>query len=278
MNTKIVLMVKGFLLGIANIIPGVSGGALAISIGLYEKIINAISHLFNNFKENLKLLIPIGIGILCAITLLSKVINYTLEEYPLATIFLFIGLILGGVPMLLQKVNGHKKNISNIFLFAIVFSLIVMLPLLKSDISIVNFANLNFLGYILIFLVGVLWAGTMIIPGISGTFLLMLIGYYKPIIETFSNLTNINSLNRNILILVFLVSGLLFGIFLFSRLIEYLLKKWEIKMYFAIIGFLFSSIVLIFLQTNFGIVDFSQFIIGIVLLVLGIGISYRLST
>lgn len=272
MKKTIVLGIKGFLIGVSNIIPGVSGGTLAITLGIYEKLINTISHFFKNIKENLKFIIPIGIGMVLSILLLSKVINFCLDKYTLATILFFIGLILGGVPLLNKKIKGHYKNISNIIIFLLTFSFIIILSILRGE-GKVSFDELNILGYIKIFLVGIVAAATMIIPGVSGSFVLMLLGYYKPIIDTISNLTS--NLGNNILILLPFGLGILMGIVVIAKILEYLFKKFEIKTYFGVLGFVMASIITIFMSSN---ITFSilQFLIGIVLLIIGFIIAYKL--
>lgn len=272
MKKTIVLGIKGFLIGVSNIIPGVSGGTLAITLGIYEKLINTISHFFKNIKENLKFIIPIGIGMVLSILLLSKVINFCLDKYTLATILFFIGLILGGVPLLNKKIKGHYKNISNIIIFLLTFSFIIILSILRGE-GRVSFDELNILGYIKIFLVGIVAAATMIIPGVSGSFVLMLLGYYKPIIDTISNLTS--NLGNNILILLPFGLGILIGIVVIAKILEYLFQKFEIKTYFGVLGFVMASIITIFIGSN---ITFSllQLLIGIVLLIIGFIIAYKL--
>ena len=103
MKDNLVLVVKGFIMGIANIIPGVSGGTLALILGIYEDFIGAISHFFSNFKKNICFLAPIAIGILLAIASLSRVIDYSYKHYPIPTSLLFVGLVIGGIPMLYSK-------------------------------------------------------------------------------------------------------------------------------------------------------------------------------
>ena len=122
----LLLILKGMLIGVANIIPGVSGGTLMITLGLYEEIIDTISHFFKNFKKNLKFIIPLGIGMVLAILLLSKLISHCLENYPFPTTFFFIGLILGGIPLLWQKAKAAKHNYSNWIVFIITFTIVLV--------------------------------------------------------------------------------------------------------------------------------------------------------
>ena len=112
---NIILIIKGFFMGIANVIPGVSGGTIAIILGIYEEFISRISNLFKDLKKNLLFLIPIGIGMGLAIVTTSKLVSYSYDKFPLPTILFFVGLVFGGIPMLIQNVKGKKesKKISN---------------------------------------------------------------------------------------------------------------------------------------------------------------------
>ena len=115
MKDSLILVLKGFFMGFANVIPGVSGGTIALILGIYEKFIGAISHFVSNLKENMKFLIPIGIGMVLSIVLLSNVIDYSYKHAPIPTCLFFVGLVIGGIPMLFGKVKDKKdkKNISN---------------------------------------------------------------------------------------------------------------------------------------------------------------------
>ena len=109
LKENLILVAKGFVIGIANIIPGVSGGTLAITLGIYERLIKAISHFFTNLKENIKFLVPIAVGAVLSLLILSNVIGYALDHYPIPTTLLFVGLIFGGVPLLYRHVKTEKK-------------------------------------------------------------------------------------------------------------------------------------------------------------------------
>ncbi|NLL44956.1 MAG: DUF368 domain-containing protein [Mollicutes bacterium] len=276
MKDKIILMIKGFFIGVANVIPGVSGGTLAITMGIYEQLIKAVSHFFSDLKENIKLVISVGLGAGLAILLMSKIIGYSLEHYPIPTTIFFIELILGGMPVIFKKVKNHYKSIPNLLIFLITFIIVISLSFLDSGDRVVNFNNLNIIGYIILFLVGMISAATMVIPGISGSFILMLLGYYKPIIDTISDLTNFDNLVNNILILFPFGMGILIGIVLISKIIEYLLKKHEIKTYCAIIGIVLASIILIFKPLLSLPYDFIQIVISLILGIIGYFIAYKL--
>ena len=274
---NLILIIKGIVIALANIIPGVSGGTLMITLGVYEQIIDIISHPFKNLKNNWKFILFIGIGAVAGILGFSKLISYCLDKFPLATPLFFIGLIIGGLPLLFRK-GKVKDNIkvSNVIIFLITFGIVLLFTFLNSENNVVTITT-DIKGIVLLFLVGMVSASSMIIPGISGSFMLMLLGYYKPIIDTVSNLTKFNNLWDNLKILIPFGFGLVFGIVLVAKLIEYLLKKYEVKTYFGVIGFVLASIIAIIVplfKVSFNVVEL---IVGIILLVLGSLATFKIS-
>lgn len=274
MKEKLVLVIKGFFMGIANIIPGVSGGTLAITMGIYESLIGAISHFFKNLKKNILFLIPIGIGAIIAVLVGSKIIEYSLNEFPLPTILFFTGLILGGIPMLFNKVK-RDINLKNLFICILTFAFVIGLMFLKTGRD-VSFQNMNIFNYIILFLVGIVAAATMIIPGISGSFMLMVMGYYKPILNTINQLTSFHNIVDHILVLFPFGLGILIGFVGIAKILEFLFKKFEVLTYFGIIGFVLASIIGIFVSTEGLSFSILPFMIGVLLFCLGFAIAYKL--
>ncbi len=276
MKKNIILILKGMIIGLANVIPGVSGGTLMITLGIYEQVIDTISHFFSNFKNNLKFIIPLGIGIVLALLLFSKIIGLSLEKYPFATTLFFLGLILGGIPLIIKNMKKNsEKKVSNYIIAFLSFAFIIIFAMQKTgnDIAL----TITFPSMILLFLVGIIAAATMVIPGISGSFVLMLLGYYKPIIDTVRSITNFSLLKNNLIVLLIFAIGVLIGIVLVSKLIELLLKKFETKTYYAVFGFVIASLIAI-IKPLFSI-KFSilEIIIGIILLILGYISAYKIS-
>lgn len=284
MKDNLVLVVKGFIMGIANIIPGVSGGTLALILGIYEDFIGAISHFFSNFKKNIYFLAPIAIGILLAIASLSRVIDYSYKHYPIPTSLFFVGLVIGGIPMLYSKVKGKKevKQASSYLIFLLTFALVIFMAcssLIFGEGLKVSLSNMGFVNYLLLFLVGVIAAATMVIPGVSGSLVLMLLGYYYPVIAVIKEFTSLKNMGSNILILGVFGIGILLGIVLISKLIEFLFNKYEAKTYFGVLGFIIASIIAIPISAMLNIkvsFDIIQILIGIIFLVFGYTISYKL--
>ena len=273
---NLLLILKGFILGIANIIPGVSGGTLAMTMGIYEDIIKSISSILKTPKKSLKLLLYLGIGAALSILILSKLLNYTLTNYAFATTLFFIGLIVGGFPLLLKKAKGHKVSLGYLLSFLSTTSLVIILRLLQTSENTVSLNSVSLFTIIILLLVGMLAASTMVIPGVSGSFVLMLIGFYKPILNTISNITKINLLGHNLLILVPFGIGVLLGIVLTAKLIEYLLKKYEIYTYYGIYGFILASILVLILNVYNKATGIPEVVIGILLVLLGTFIGYKL--
>lgn len=273
MKNKGILLIKGFFMGVANIIPGVSGGTLAITLGIYERLLEAISHFFKKFKENISFLVPIGIGAVLSIVLGSRIIEFSLENYPLPTILFFTGLILGGIPMLYKKVQGHING-KNLIIFILTFAFVIGIMFLKSG-SNVNLKEVDLMGYVFLFFVGVVAAATMIIPGISGSFMLMVMGYYKPILNVINEFTSFENVMHNFFILLPFGLGVLVGIVGIAKILEYLFKKFEVPTYFGVLGFVLSSIIGIFVQTQITI-TFLQIVAGILLFSIGFVIAYKL--
>lgn len=276
MKERFILMVKGFILGIANIIPGVSGGTLAITLGIYEELINTISHLFRNIKKNLGFVVPLGIGAVLSILVMSKLINYSLDQFPIPTTLFFIGLIIGGLPLIYKKVEKKKRTGGHIVAFLSTFLLVILLAFAKSGSGAVSLENLTIGSIFLLFFVGIIAAATMVVPGISGSFVLMLLGFYKPVLNTISNLTDFSLLGHNMAILIPFGIGIIVGIVLIAKLIEYLLKKHETITYYAILGFILSSVVTLVIGLYGNSFSIAQMIVGILLFIVGSLVGYKL--
>lgn len=239
--------IKGFILGIANVIPGVSGGTMAVSMGLYELILSSIGNFFKDIKGNFIKLLPIILGILVAIVSTSKLVTYALTNYKAQTLCLFIGLIFGGVSLIMKKIKGKGSKI-NYLIFFVIFFFVISLNFLKTGLIEISFTNMGIIDYLLLLVMGFIASSAMVIPGISGSFILMVLGYYDKIIYTISTITDFSKLGSNLLILVPFGIGVIIGIVFMAKLITNLIKKYETKTYFAIMGFVLSSVVVLLLQ------------------------------
>lgn len=270
----ILLLLKGFIMGIANIIPGVSGGTLAIILGIYEKLIDVLSSFWKNFKKNLLFILPLLVGMGIALIAGSFIIDWGLDNFPIATTMFFVGLVIGGIPFIYIKV--HKKySFLNVSIFIIIFALVILISVITMERE-VSLANLNFLEIVKLFIVGMVAAATMIIPGISGSLVMMNLGYYEPIIEAIKGLTKFNEIGHNICILLPFGIGVLVGLFLIAKLIKYLLKRFPVQSYFGILAFVVASIVCIIIRMDKSDFKIGEFLLGILLMVIGMFITFIL--
>ena len=277
---SLILVIKGFFIGIANIIPGVSGGTIALILGVYEKIINVISHFTKDIRKNLSFIIPIIIGIVLSILILSGVISYSYKVYPIIVTMFFMGLVLGGVPFIYKKIiNKDKVKIISLIIFLLTFSLVISMSFINESSYEVSLNNLQIFGYIKLILVGIIASGTMVIPGISGSLVLMLLGYYYPILTIIKELLSFKNLFSNIIVISLFLIGVIIGIILFVKLIEHLFKRHEQKTYYGIFGFVLASFLAIpiktFMKISYTFIPF-ELVIGIILMGIGFMISYKL--
>lgn len=244
---------KGVAGGIGNIVPGLSGSALLVILGIYDKCIDAISNLFKDFKNSFLFLFPIGCGILFGTFIFSNIIEISLNKFSLATSIIFVGFMIGTLPSLFKQAYKEKFKKSFLIPLIITFLLGVSLLFYKNNFSF-EITNYNFLTLIGI---GLLIAVSTIIPGISSTVLLTMIGMYDVYIGS------INSLN--IKVLFFIAIGIFIGFLLLSKLISFLLKKYYSYTFYAIIGFVISTIPALLTEP---IIINCEFFIGIILSVI----------
>lgn len=247
-------LLRGIVIGIANIIPGVSGGTMAVSMGIYDKLIGAVSNLFKDFKRNLLFLLPLLIGMGVGIVGFGKLLEYLLEYHVLATCLTFVGLILGGVPILwvhlkgsVSKKPGGRLGGAEVACFALLLAVGVGLPLLQGSESAVKAMSLSVGSAVILFLLGVIASATMVIPGVSGSMVLMVLGYYSTILAQVTGLLDSllardwAALGHCVGLLVPFGIGVVLGIFLIAKIIEWLFKKFPTQTYAAIIGLIVSS-------------------------------------
>lgn len=273
-------ILRGIAIGIANIIPGVSGGTMMVSMGIYDDVIRAVTGIFTHLKKSIRLLFPYALGMLLGIVGLSFAIEFLFEKYPFQTAMLFIGLILGGLPLILPKVRGTRPSLFELVLFVAFFALIIWMQYWETGVD--RNLNLNPGTVVSLFVVGTLAAATMVIPGVSGSMLLMSLGYYAPIINQINQFIvaavtlNFEQLFRLMGVLVPFGLGVVVGVFLVAKLIEYLLAKHERKTYFAILGLLASSPIAVLSSVSLGALNFGEVLVGILLFAVGVGVAWVL--
>lgn len=277
------MILQGMIVGIANIIPGVSGGTMMVAMGLYDKLIHSITHLKSEFKSSMKLLLPIFFGAALAIVILSRLFEFLLQNYPIPTNFAFCGLIVGSLPFILKKVKGSNPvKSSNWIPLLIFFAIVVGMAVIGEDSGSAQRLQVDLLQFLVLLFVGIIAAATMVIPGVSGSMMLMLLGYYETILsyvnQTVDAITSFNIpafINCCMVMIPFGV-GVVFGIFAIAKLIEWILMRWEISAYYAIIGLITASPVAILLKTDWSQSSIMMIVIGLITFIAGWFVASKL--
>jgi putative membrane protein len=233
----LVNFLKGLIIGIATLVPGVSGGTMAVILGVYDDLIHAISSFFENWKKHIVILLEIGLGGLTGLLLFSRLLENLVEKYPFVMSFFFIGVIFGGVPVLYKKSRVGKRSASD-FLFLVVGLVIVLLLSSEPTATSTMATSQGITSIIFLFIAGIVMAVALILPGISGSFMLYVLGLYS---------VTLNAINtRNIPFLVPLGLGVALGTLGTAKTIEKLLQKHPSKTYMLILGFVLGSLVPVF--------------------------------
>mgnify|MGYP003301817652 FL=1 len=279
-------IIKGMLIGVANIIPGVSGGTMMVSMGVYEKIIGVVNNLFKDIKKSILTLLPLGIGMLLGVAVFSFIIPWCLEVFPLPTCLCFIGLIMGGVPAIMKpaKESLHKEgksiSVPHIVVFVCFFALAVgMAAMNETQTTSANF-DLNIGFMVIMFLVGVISAATMVIPGVSGSLVLMILGFYAGIMSSISGFISAvfafdwAQIFYYVGVLAPFGIGVIVGIFAVAKLIEFLFDRFPSITYCGILGLIIASPIAIIIKMGHNNINVFTAIIGVVLLVVGTWFTY----
>ena len=283
----IVRILQGLVIGVSNIIPGVSGGTVAYMIGIYERLLESISDIIPNKNnkrlEYIKFLGCIGIGAVLGIVLFAKMFNYILDN-PVLTqhLFLFIiGTILGSVYFMIKTNTNMKPTTNRVIILGVsilsfwVISQIAMESRDKTPevvgtiFGFIKITEINLGYYSWLMFIGALVGASMILPGFSGSALLLSFGEYENVLMFVEEMMAVP--------LGFMAIGVAIGVLLFSKVLVVLLKKYEGETNYLIIGLMISSIIKLLSDLN-GNVTVNQLPISILLLVVGYLIARLIST
>ncbi|MGN0472150.1 MAG: DUF368 domain-containing protein [Lachnospiraceae bacterium] len=273
---------KGMLIGLANIIPGVSGGTIAVSMGIYDRLIHCICHFFTEIKKNIIFLAPLALGMGIAIIASIFGIDYLFDAFPIQTNLLFIGLILGSLPSVYGKVRRKPVKAGHIAAAILFFAVVVGMSLMKGSSGHAGESEIGGAQVLILFLVGVVAAGTMVVPGVSGSMILLLLGYYDLILDTVKEFfvalvrLHMDTMLGTLWILVPFGIGVLAGIVVIARLIEVVFNRFPMYAYWSIIGLLLASPIAIVLMGSFPPITAVRVLTGIVTFILGWLISGKL--
>lgn len=227
-------------MGVSDLIPGVSGGTIAMVLGIYRRLISGINGLMSkHWKKEIGFFLPLLIGVGLALLLVSQLMEMLLEHFPQPTFFFFIGLIVGVVPFLLRKVD-YKKTFEPVHygLLIVAGLLIASTLFLKGDGGGEVMKSLDLVDYIVLFFSGWLASTAMILPGVSGSFVLLLLGSYQTVIHGLSSF--------QIPLLLTVGAGIIIGLSLTGKVIAHLLSKYTVSTYAVMIGLVIGSVVVLY--------------------------------
>ena len=296
-------IIIGIIIGISNIVPGVSAGTMFVILGIFKKLIDqvglcidevkkmiknitkfkekdggirAVGIMFKNiFNSQKTFLIPIAIGMAFAIYFVAKLFSILNPEQIMYRNYIFLGLVLGGIPALFKElkkgtdIQNINKRKANIYLFMFIgFLIMLTVYILKINgigLRKVGYEELSIAMALPLFLVGAVAAASMVIPGISGSMVVLILGYYELMTISISKL--------NMVFIIPFAIGILVGIMAILKLIKYLLDNHYTKTYSCIVGFVVGSLLMVFpgLPTNI-----MGYVITIVCIILGLFASYMI--
>lgn len=273
-------MISGIIIGIANIIPGVSGGTMIVILGLFDELMEAISNVFKiniNFKDRVKsfwFVCQILIGAAIGLIAFAKILTITFEKFELQTIAFFAGLILLSLPSLKkQEMKNDKINYFYLLLGIIFIGTIYYLSP-KNDITVVTLdellsksLNLNY--FVILIVLGIISGATMIFPGVSGSMVLLVLGYYHLFKGYVANVTSFDI--KIIIPLILIALGVGLGIIISAKITSYLLKKHKVNTMSFILGLIIMSVVVI-IPFKLSLYTIGNIITSAILFVLGSGV------
>lgn len=255
--------INGLIIGVSMLIPGVSGGTTALICGIYYKLIAAVDSFFENPKENFKLLLSVAVGGIIGVLAFSKLILITYNAYKVPMLYLFMGAVLGSIPLLIKSSGVKEVNLKTLAYPLMGIIAVLLLELIPKDLFVIDAEG--YLEYIILFAVGIFLATALILPGISFTYMLLILGLYEQTLMAIEKL--------DISFLFSMGAGIIVGIFLTAKIIRIILRKYPRQTYLVIVGFVIASLRDVFPGVPTG----SELIISIALLLGSFYTIYKVS-
>ncbi len=254
-------VVKGIFIGAGAIVPGVSSGVLCVIFGIYEKLLDAVLNFFKDIKQNIKFLFPIALGVGIGVLLFSNMLNYLLYEFPIQTKSIFIGLIIGTIPSLIREVNEKEAfKPQNVMYLLIALAIGIITVVLENRMHIIT--NVDNMSIMYLVMCGAIMSVGIVVPGVSSTIILMLLGVYSVYLQSVANLY--------LPVLIPLGIGLILGSIIVMKLTKKLLEMYYSQTFYSIIGFTIGSIFVLLPQ---GMTVIEQ-ILCVLCIILGVYISH----
>ncbi|MDY5123764.1 MAG: DUF368 domain-containing protein [Treponema sp.] len=254
----LITFLQGIIVGMCNVIPGVSGGTLVVIFNIYDEFLSIMSVNIKKTIKNWRFVVPILLGIVVGVLIFSKAITFLYSRFPVQTNFFFTGLIVGSIPLMGKyvfcKKNDSKKSVLSIIIsvsfiligFAVIFGIFIAQNNVNTNVTVSELPVLTFELAVKFLAAGIVSAVAMIIPGVSGSLLMLIMGVYPIVIAAISGLTDSETIVHSILLLVPTGIGIVIGLFGGAWLIKKLLNKFTNQTYAVILGLIVGSIINIF--------------------------------
>ncbi|MEX2443525.1 MAG: DUF368 domain-containing protein [Alkalispirochaeta sp.] len=229
-------LAKGTAIGAANTVPGVSGGTIAVVTGIYDRLVEAIGDFFSpRWRRHLLIVAPVLVGALIGIAAFAWVIELGLERAPEQTFFVFVGLIAGSIPFVAAQVREHPLRPHHIALFLAALAILVVQAVVGNPPMSTAITEVDVTTVVPLFFAGAVATATMIIPGVSGSFVLLVIGMYATFLQAVRS--------GNVPVLAVLIVGAAVGLVAASKVMSLLLRRFHAATYWVILGLVTGSIV-----------------------------------
>ena len=254
---------KGIIVGIGGIAPGLSGSVLLVILGLYQKAINAIGTLFKDFKNNVKFLFPLVLGFGVGVIIFSKIVDFLLGNYEMYTRYAFLGLVLGTIPLFYKEVKKEGFN-KKYYIYIVIAAILGLSVFFFNKNLFPAVTNPNLFQSVLL---GVAVAGSSIVPGVDSAVILSSLGLYELYVSSLADF--------NLSILIPAGFGLVIGALVISFIINKLIKRFYTATFSIIFG-LFLSIIPNVLNGSCVLGFNANSVISIIICILGFGVSFFL--
>lgn len=233
MKDILIVTAKSVVVGASSLVPGVSGGTMAILLGIYDRLIFAISRFSSDWKKNLAFLAEFGIGAGAGIALLARTVLWLFACFQLPMMYLFIGLIMGSVPTLFRQAGAKNIRMRDILWVLVGFSTVMLISIIPAGAMQLG-TSYSALSFVMLIVAGVVVAVAFILPGISTSYMLLLLGIYDITLRAVTEL--------NFWFLLPLVIGSVIGTLVTARVLEIAMRRHTCATYMVIIGFVIGSI------------------------------------
>lgn len=237
LKDNFIIMLKGFIIGSSMSVPGISGGTMAILLGIYDKLISAISNFLKDIKNNTIFLLKFCIGAGVGIGSLAFVIKWLLEKFPFPVSFFFLGAVIGGIPALYNKTKESQLRFSSLIYFLLGLLVVISIGFIPTGNFDVNTGS-GLMHLVMLLITGIIIALALVLPGISTSHMLLVLGMYDSMLLAITKF--------DIMYIGILGISTLIGIFLITKPLEWTMNKFPHQTYCMIIGFVLGSTTEIF--------------------------------